>query len=127
MNCAKRTFLLLVLAGAPALVHASQQDAARTPARLSAIDSEADRMLRQMTGSPAELRTFSHPYDIILVERAKTSMIIGRETVEGVRPKPVPLRLVITTKTTKEQPQSAVQLSNWKTQANFPTARRAHR
>jgi hypothetical protein len=35
MNCAKRTFLLLALAGAPALVHASQQGAPRAPARPS--------------------------------------------------------------------------------------------
>ena len=103
------------------------------------IDETIDLTRKQYKiEAPGADLLFSHPYDI-LTEQVKTGMFIGKETVEGVAAnhlafegdevdwqiwiqdgsQPVPLRLVITTKSMKEQPQFTVQLSNWDTQAKL--------
>jgi hypothetical protein len=98
---------------------------------------DAARKQFQIEAPGADL-LFSRPYEI-LTEQVTGGRIIGREAIDGVAvnhlafvgqdvdwqvwiedgPRPLPLRFVITTKTMKEQPEFAVQLSHWEPQATL--------
>jgi len=107
MSYAKRTFLLLALAGAPVLVHAAQQGAPGAPAPPSAdaaappsadaaappsaqaIDPDADRMLRQMTDYLAGLQSFKvqvSSIDEVVTKEGRKIQLAAESVVSVMRP-----------------------------------------
>jgi hypothetical protein len=110
--------------------------ASPAPPTLDATIDEARK--RFEIEAPGADLLFSHPYDI-LTEQVTGGKVIGRESVDGIPAthlafegqevdwqvwvedgaRPLPLRFSITTKTMKEQPEFAVQLSHWEPQARL--------
>lgn len=103
------------------------------------LDATIDKARKQFQiEAPGADLLYSRPYEI-LTEQVTGGKFIGREIIDGVATnhlafegeevdwqiwiqegsQPLPLRFVIVSKTVKGQPEFAVQLTNWDTQANL--------
>lgn len=101
------------------------------------IDETIDTVRREFKlDAPGADLLYSRPYDV-LTEQVTGGQFIGKESIDGVPAnhlafqgeevdwqvwvqdgsQPLPLRYVITTKTTEGQPEFAVHLSHWEPQA----------
>jgi hypothetical protein len=102
------------------------------------LDAAIDQARKQFRiEAPGADLLYSRPYEI-LTEQVTSGKFIGRETINGTPanhlafegedvdwqiwiqegPQPVPVRFVIVSKKVKGQPEFAVELSDWKTQAS---------